>query len=179
MAVTPSRRSPRRGRTPEKKIEQTSVVTSSFKVTSDSSSVTTVRVTRSVTKKLITEEKEALLSATEMKPTKSKHGYEFGGPVGVFFMMLALPAVVVLSYLFCNGQGSCTVRRWPSLPPIKEFFNVGHLIVDGWIVLQVIIYMLPIGKVRHSRIPVLLGYKKLKNDYVIRLLPCQLVMNFI
>lgn len=151
VAVTPSRRSPRRGRTPEKKIEQTSVVTSSSKVTSDGSSVTTVRVTRSVTKKLITEEKEALLSATEMKPTKSKHGYEFGGPVGVFFMMLALPAVVVLSYLFCNGQGSCTVRRWPSLPPIKEFFNVGHLIVDGWIILQVIIYMLPIGKVAYGR----------------------------
>lgn len=174
MAVTPSRRSPRRGRTPERKMEQTSVVTSSSStVTSNSSSVTTLRVTRSVTKKLITEEKEALLSTTEMKPTKSKHGYEFGGPVGVFFMMLALPAVVVLSYLFCNGEGPWTVRQWPSLPPFRKFFDVGHLIVDGWIILQVIIYMLPIGKVRPSRIPVLLGYKKLKNDYVIRLLPCQ------
>ena len=160
MAVTPSRRSPRRGRTPERKIEQTSVVTSSSTVTSDSSSVTTLRVTRSVTKKLITEEKEALLSTTEMKPTKRKHGYEFGGPVGVFFMMLALPAVVVLSYLFCNGERPCTVRQWPSLPPFKKFFDVGHLIVDGWIILQVIIYVLPIGKVRHIPTPVLPGYKK-------------------
>ena len=136
------------------------MVTSSSTVTSDSSSVSTLRVTRSVTKKLINEEKEALLSTTEIKPTKSKHGYEFGGPVGVFFMMLALPAVVVLSYLFCNKEGLCTVRQWPSLPPFKKFFDVGHLIVDGWILLQVIIYMLPIGKVRHIRIPVLPGYKK-------------------
>ena len=117
-----------------------------------SSSVTTVRVTLSVAKKLIAEEKEALLTA-EIKPTmtKSKHGYEFGGPFGVFFLMIALPAIVVSSYLFCNGKEPCTFRQLPSIPPLWKlhgaFFDIGHLIVDGWILLQVFIYMLPVGKV--------------------------------
>ena len=109
-------------------------------------------MTRSLTKKLIAEEKEALLTTSEMKPSKSRHGYEFGGPFGVFFMMIALPAVVVASYLFCNGDNSCSILKLPSLPPLWRFkggfFDVGHLIVDGWIILQAILYMLPIGKVK-------------------------------
>lgn len=136
---------------PEKKVEESSTTTTS--VTKDSSSVTTLRVTRSVTKKLIAEEKEALLT-TEMKSTmsKSRHGYEFGGPFGVFFMMIALPVVVVASYLFCGGGEPCSIRQLPSIiPPLWSFaggfFDIGHLIVDGWIILQALIYMLPIGKV--------------------------------
>ncbi|KAL9953546.1 hypothetical protein ACROYT_G040979 [Oculina patagonica] len=153
--VTPSRRSPRRGRMPEKKVEESSSTTTT--VTKDSSSVTTLRVTRSVTKKLIPEEKEALLTA-EIKPTmsKSRHGYEFGGPFGVFFMMLALPAIVVASYLFCRGGEPCSIRRLPSIPPFWRFkggfFDIGHLIVDGWIILQALIYMLPVGKVVYGRV---------------------------
>lgn len=155
-AVTPSRRSPRRGRMPEKKVEESSTTTTA--VTKDKSSessmasITTVRVTRSVTKKLLAEEKESLLTA-EMKPTtiKSRHGYEFGGPFGVLCMMITLPALVVSSYLFCSGRELCTVRQLPSLPPLWKlyggFFDIGHLIVDGWILLQAFIYMLPIGKV--------------------------------
>ena len=143
---------------PEKKVEESSTTTTtvtkgSTKDTSVvSSSVTTVRVTRSVTKKLIAEEKEALLTA-EIKPTMahSKRGYEFGGPFGVFFLMIALPAIVMSSYLFCNEKEPCTFRRLPSLPPLWKFhggfFDIGHLIVDGWILLQVFIYMLPVGKV--------------------------------
>lgn len=153
-AVTPTRRSPRRGRMPEKEVEETSTTTTT--VTKDSSSmsssVTTLRVTRSVTKKLIAEEKEALLTA-EIKPTmtKSRHGYEFGGPFGVLCMMIALPAVVVSSYLFCSGTEPCSIRRLPSIPPLWRFtggfFDIGHLIVDGWIILQALIYMLPVGTV--------------------------------
>lgn len=148
--VTPTRRSPRRGRMPEKKVEESSTTTTT--VTKDSSSVTTTRVTRSVTKKLIAEEKEALLTA-EIKPTMSKrrHGYEFGGPFGVFCMMIALPAIVVASYLFCRGGEPCSIRRLPSIPPLWRFkggfFDIGHLIVDGWIILQALFYMLPVGKV--------------------------------
>ena len=152
--VTPSRRSPRRSRMPEKKVEESSTTTTT--VTKDSSSVsssvTTVRVTRSITKKLVAEEKEALLKA-EIKPTmvKSKRGYEFGGPFGVFLMMIALPAVVVSSYLFCSGKEPCTIRQVPTIPPLWQyhggFFDIGHPIVDGWILFQAFIYMLPIGKV--------------------------------
>lgn len=144
---------------PEKRVEESSTTTTTVTKGSTkessvvSSSVTTVRVTRSVTKKLIAEEKEALLTA-EIKPTiaQSKHGYEFGGPFGVFWMMIALPAVVVSSYLFCNGREPCTIRRLPSsIPPLWKFhggfFDIGHLIVDGWILLQAFIYMLPVGKV--------------------------------
>lgn len=154
--VTPSRRSPRRsGRTPERKIEESLSTTTTTIVTTDSS-VMTSRVTRSVTKKLIAEEKEALLTTTDIETLKSKHEYEFGGPVGVFFFMICLPAVVVASYLFCNGNNACSIRQIPSLPPLWKFkgafFDVGHLIVDAWIVLQVIIYMLPIGKVVQGRV---------------------------
>ena len=153
-AVTPSRRSPRRGRMPEKKVEVSSTTTTAVTKdrSSESSSITTVRVTRSVTKKLLAEEKESLLTA-EMKPTttKSWHGYEFGGPFGVLCMMITLPALVLSSYLFCSGSEPCTVRQLPSLPPLWKlhggFFDIGHLIVDGWILLQAFIYMLPIGKV--------------------------------
>lgn len=144
---------------PEKKVEESSTTTTT--VTKGptkesavvSSSVTTVRVTRSVTKKLIAEEKEALLTA-EIKPTmaKSKHEYEFGGPFGAFCLIIALPALVMSTYLFCNGNGPCTIRQLPSsIPPLWKFkggfFDIGHLIVDGWILLQVLIYMLPVGKV--------------------------------
>lgn len=134
---------------PEKTVEESSTTTTT--ATKDSPAVTTMRVTRSVTKKLIPEEKEALLTA-EIKPStaKSRHGYEFGGPIGVFFMMIALPAMVVSSYLFCNKDG-CSLRQRPSIPPLWRFtggfFDIGHLIVDGWIILQAIIYMLPVGKV--------------------------------
>ena len=139
----------------EKKVEESSTATTT--VTKDSSSmsssVTTLRVTRSVTKKLIAEEKEALLTA-EFKPTmtKSRHGYEFGGPFGALCMMIALPAIAVSSYLFCSGREPCTIRQLPSVPPLWSFtggfFDIGHLIVDGWIILQALIYMLPVGKVR-------------------------------
>lgn len=88
-----------------------------------------------------------------MKAIKSTHGYEFGGPVGVLFLMIALPVVAFGSVLFCNSK-SCSSLEVPSLPPLwgrkGAFFDVGHLIVAGWIVLQVIIYLLPVGKVKFS-----------------------------
>jgi len=143
---------------PEKKVEESSTTTTAVTKdrSSESTTITTVRVTRSVTKKLLAEEKESLLTA-EMKPTiKSTHGYEFGGPFGVLFMMITLPALVVSSYLFCSGRELCTVRQLPSLPPLWKlhgaFFDIGHLIVDGWILLQAVIYMLPIGKVVSGRV---------------------------
>ena len=156
-SATPTRRSARRGRTLERKIEESPSTTSttSVKVISESSTVITQRVTRSVAKKLIAEEKEAVLTTVkDDEPTKSSQGYEFGGPVGVFVMMVVLPAVVVGSYLFCNKE-SCSFRAVPSLPPLwgfkGAFFDVGHLIVDGWILFQAFIYMLPIGEVKFCK----------------------------
>lgn len=157
-SATPTRRSARRGRTLERKIEESPSTTSttSAKVILESSTVTTQRVTRSVAKKLIAEEKEAVLTTIkDDEPTKSSQGYEFGGPVGVFVMMVVLPAVVVGSYLFCNKE-SCSFREVPSLPPLwgfkGAFFDVGHLIVDGWIIFQAFIYMLPIGEVVQGQV---------------------------
>ena len=141
----------------ERKIEESPSTTSttSAKVILESSTVTTQRVTRSVAKKLIAEEKEAVLTTIkDDEPTKSSQGYELGGPVGVFVMMVVLPAVVVGSYLFCNKE-SCSFREVPSLPPLwgfkGAFFDVGHLIVDGWIIFQAFIYMLPIGEVKFCK----------------------------
>ena len=99
----------------------------------------------------LTEEKEAF-HTPEVKPNpmNSSHGYEFGGPVGVCLMMIGLPAMVIASYLFCNKDG-CSIHQRPSIPQVWSFtggfFDIGHLIVLGWIIFQAIIYMLPIGKV--------------------------------
>lgn len=152
--ATPSRRSSRRSRMPEKTVEESSTLTTT--VTKDSATVTTTRVTRSVTKKLIAEEKEAF-HTPEVKPNpmNSSHGYEFGGPVGVCLMMIGLPAMVIASYLFCNKDG-CSIHQRPSIPQVWSFsggfFDIGHLIVLGWIIFQAIIYMLPIGKVIKGRV---------------------------
>ena len=148
-ALHPTRSSPRRGRTPRKQVEET--VTSTT-ITETSSGDTSFRVTRSVTKKLIAEEKEALPTEMKPTPTKTAHGYEFGGPVGVFFMIISLPVTVMAFYLCCNGNGPCTFLQMPVyVPPLWRYvggvFDIGHLIFDGWIIFQAVIYMLPIGKV--------------------------------
>ena len=139
---TPRRRGrpPKAARTPEIKGEERVL--------------TPGRVTRSVTKTLVKEEKEALLIVSETHTkmsSKHKREYEFGGPLGAFFMMLGLPIAVLALYIFCNEGAPCTFNQKPKIPPLwgstGAFFDKGHLIVDAWLVIQVLFYLLPIGKV--------------------------------
>ena len=73
-------------------------------------------------------------------------GYEFGGPVNVFFMMIGLPAVIYGLYFFC-GRDNCSIAWIPSSPPsLQEFFNWQAMAVYIlWFTYHMIIYLSPLG----------------------------------
>lgn len=76
---------------------------------------------------------------------KTKH-YEFLGPVGAFFMVLGLPAVIVGLYAFCN-EASCTVLRLPPFPPLPEFWHpLAFVIIVAWFIFHAILYLSPLGR---------------------------------
>ena len=85
--------------------------------------------------------------------------YEFMGPVGTLFMTLGLPAVIISLFVFCSAT-ECTPKLPNALPSVDQFFHpLAFLVFIGWFVFQVLIYMLPIGKVvkgtklrNHSRL---------------------------
>lgn len=112
---------------------------------------TPTRVTRSVTRKLVVEEKEALLSTeTESRKHKPARAYEFGGPVGATLMILGLPLLILAFYIYCNGN-SCSLaalKRRPRLPSAKEFFDLKCCLIYGtYLLFLTLLYLLPVGKV--------------------------------
>lgn len=88
----------------------------------------------------------------ERKPSKA-HGYAFGGPIGVLFLMLSLPLVVFATYLYCNKKKCYRVSeilKNPKikLPSAKEFFDLeAAAMIYGWIAFQAFLSLLPLGKV--------------------------------
>jgi hypothetical protein len=88
----------------------------------------------------------------ERKPSKA-HGYAFGGPIGVLFLMLSLPLVVFATYLYCNKKKCYQVSeilKNPKikLPSAKEFFDLeAAAMIYGWIAFQAFLSLLPLGKV--------------------------------
>ena len=105
---------------------------------------------------MVKEEKEALFDKDklendlkESRKSKSKE-FEFGGPVGAFFSMLLMPILVYDLYFFCNGKDNkCSFMNNPlKLPHWRKFFDEGHLIYDGWLLFQFLLFFVPIGKVR-------------------------------
>lgn len=86
------------------------------------------------------------MAAARINPKTTK--YEFGGPVGTFFMTLGLPATVICLYVFCT-ESSCSVTALPTkLPSFTDFFHpLAFLVVIGWIAFQAILYLIPIGRV--------------------------------
>lgn len=113
-----------------------------------------------MTKTMIKEEKEALLDPEQIeKEIKEQRSgkvkeFEFGGPVGVFFMMLSLPVLIYTVYFYCNGKNSkCTLRDNPiKLPQLEKFFGQAHLLYDGWLFFQCLLFFVPIGKVRLKKV---------------------------
>lgn len=114
-------------------------------------------LTRStITKTMVKEEKEALPDKDTLekdlkksRKVKSKE-FEFGGPVGAFFMMVALPILVFDVYFYCNGKNSkCSfINNQLKLPHWTKLFDEGHLLYDGWLLFQFLLFFIPIGKVR-------------------------------
>lgn len=79
--------------------------------------------------------------------------YEFGGPLGVLALMVALVLLVIASYLYCNKTkcwhfSEILMKHRISLPSAKEFLDLqGAAIVYGWIAFQLFLSLLPLGKV--------------------------------
>lgn len=89
----------------------------------------------------------------ERKPSKGQN-YEFGGPLGVLFMMVAMPMIVFATYLYCNKKKCYHVLEIVknpkvTLPSAKAFFDPqAAAMVYGWIAFQAFLSLLPLGKVR-------------------------------
>jgi hypothetical protein len=101
-----------------------------------------------VTEPTVTPAMPASNMKTRILAPKTAH-YEFMGPVGVFFMILGLPAVVYALYFICNPT-SCSIqdvvttklpkwRAWVSLEASALFL--------AWFGFHCFLYTLPVGKV--------------------------------
>ena len=88
----------------------------------------------------------------ERRPAKGK-AYEFGGPIGVLFMMLSLPVVVFATYLYCNKKKCLHFSEiWKNpkicLPGVKVFFDPkAAAMIYGWMAFQAFLSLLPLGNV--------------------------------
>ncbi|XP_013389225.1 delta(14)-sterol reductase isoform X2 [Lingula anatina] len=72
---------------------------------------------------------------------------EFGGPVGAFFCIVLLPATVYVINIMCTEK-SCTLAI-PSIPKkLSNYFDSKAVMIGlGWFVFQVVLAVLPVGKV--------------------------------
>jgi len=84
------------------------------------------------------------------KTAKGKSGfpYEFGGPIGTFFMGIGLPAFMLYLNFACTKK-SCDIRKVPSFSKDwRTYFDAEAAgIYVGWVLFQAILAVLPIGKV--------------------------------
>ena len=67
---------------------------------------------------------------------------------GVVLMMFLLPLVVYYLYFACN-KGKCQLVLYPKVDKDwRKYFDLNALLlVVGWIVFQIAIYFLPVGRV--------------------------------
>ncbi|XP_067884367.1 delta(14)-sterol reductase LBR isoform X2 [Heterodontus francisci] len=74
--------------------------------------------------------------------------WEFGGPVGAFFIMFLLPAALVLLLLMCAVDDASILNFPPPIPALQTLWNSTALgIFVLWFLFQALLYLLPIGKV--------------------------------
>ncbi|XP_010880960.1 delta(14)-sterol reductase LBR [Esox lucius] len=71
---------------------------------------------------------------------------EFGGTLGVFSMMLLLPATVLGLVVIC-GQEDASLMNYPSLPALDSLWDTQVFgVVVLWFLFQGVLYLLPVGK---------------------------------
>ncbi|XP_036405784.1 delta(14)-sterol reductase LBR isoform X2 [Megalops cyprinoides] len=86
---------------------------------------------------------------------------EFGGRIGAFFMLLFLPAMVFVLLLTCRQKDASLLNFPPPIPAMSTLWDSKVFgIVVLWILFQMALSMLPVGKVVDG-MP-LKGGKKLK-----------------
>lgn len=82
------------------------------------------------------------------KPTGNTKDLEFGGKLGAFFLTLILPATV-FSLLLMVGQKDVSIMAFPpAFPAVETLWDLNVFgICILWFFFQVLIYLLPVGKV--------------------------------
>ncbi|XP_033932096.1 delta(14)-sterol reductase LBR isoform X2 [Pseudochaenichthys georgianus] len=89
------------------------------------------------------EEQEAKVAAAA-PPSVS---LDFGGKPGAYFWLLFLPAWVLFLVLKVNQEDPSLANFPPPWPPLESFWDAQALgFVVLWILFQVLLYMLPVGK---------------------------------
>ncbi|XP_048387307.2 delta(14)-sterol reductase LBR isoform X3 [Stegostoma tigrinum] len=86
---------------------------------------------------------------------------EFGGRIGVFFIMFLLPFTVILLLLMCAEDDASIQSFPPPVPTLQMLWSSNALgVFVLWFLFQALLYLLPIGKVVEG-VPLANG-KKLK-----------------
>lgn len=68
------------------------------------------------------------------------------GPLGVLFMTLGLPGIVVALVTLCTPK-DCSLRLDPILPRLEDFFHpYAFPIFVAWFIFHVVIYLSPLGR---------------------------------
>ncbi|XP_041043740.1 delta(14)-sterol reductase LBR [Carcharodon carcharias] len=74
--------------------------------------------------------------------------WEFGGRVGAFFIMILLPAAVILLLLTCAQEDASFLNFPPQIPALQTLWSSTALgIFVLWFLFQALLYLLPIGKI--------------------------------
>ncbi|XP_061610283.1 delta(14)-sterol reductase LBR isoform X2 [Phyllopteryx taeniolatus] len=72
---------------------------------------------------------------------------DFGGKIGAYFWLLFLPSWVLFVVLQVNLDDPSLINFPPPLPPLEAFWEARALgFVVLWILFQVLLYILPVGK---------------------------------
>ncbi|XP_051264794.1 delta(14)-sterol reductase LBR isoform X2 [Dicentrarchus labrax] len=91
------------------------------------------------------EEKDAKLAAASAASLSSP--LDFGGKMGAYFWLLFLPAWVLFLVLQVNLEDPSLANFPPLLPPFEAFWDAQALgFVILWVLFQVLLYILPVGK---------------------------------
>ncbi|KAM9443689.1 delta(14)-sterol reductase LBR isoform 1-T2 [Clarias gariepinus] len=89
------------------------------------------------------------LAATQQ--TSKTTDLEFGGRIGVFFLLLLLPAVVLALLILCAQKDSSLLSFPHMLPPLDSLWDWQVFgITLLWLLFQAVLSLLPIGKVANG-----------------------------
>ncbi|KAK7480353.1 hypothetical protein BaRGS_00028400 [Batillaria attramentaria] len=125
-------------------IRQSSRIASIVAAEKEGSSQRVEKITRETRSSMKIEEKE--------KPAARTKSYEFGGPVGAFFMIFSLPVTLYAVNLACR-KDKCTILEMPKLPSSLAVLvdMEAAFIFLGWFAFQAVLAVLPVGRVAEGQ----------------------------
>uniref|UniRef100_A0A3B3QJK6 Delta(14)-sterol reductase TM7SF2 n=1 Tax=Paramormyrops kingsleyae TaxID=1676925 RepID=A0A3B3QJK6_9TELE len=98
-----------------------------------------------------------IVEISEMKPDKrrcaSSKDREFGGTLGATCIPVFLPLTVLYLLSVSRTPGAALLQWPPPLPPASQLWDpVAAALVLGWLTLQIVLYLLPVGKVAEGMV---------------------------